>query len=418
MSAPASSSDGAGARNERVSYSTLVFRELAKNRLALGGLWAIFALILVATTAPVLCLNQPFLYDDGSGLRSPWLASLFDRLVFENSVDIFFNLLLVGSLPCWAIYALFRRRLGPRFGAIRPRLVRGFLLALAAAFLLIAPERFGTLKNPFSYSRPVVNYRVQVDEQKARDRAPLAVFPLLRYSYRETDPARSLLAPSREHPLGTDTAGRDVLARMLYGTRISLTIGIVAVALYVGIGIVIGALAGYFGGWVDTLLSRLVEVMICFPTFFLILTLAALIKERSIFHVMIIIGVTSWTGVARLVRAEFLKHKGLEYAHAARALGIPVRRIIFGHILPNASAPVLVSATFGVASAILVESSLAFLGIGDTTVASWGETLNAGRVEGRIWLILAPGLAIFTVVTLFNLVGEGLRDALDPKLRR
>jgi peptide/nickel transport system permease protein len=292
------------------------------------------------------------------------------------------------------------------------------LLGFAVTFALLAPQRFGPLENPFHYSSAVVNYRVRAEELTAGGRPPFAVFPPLRYSYRETDPTRSLLAPSAEHWLGTDTAGRDVFARMLYGTRISLTIGLVAVALYVAIGIVIGALAGYFGGWVDTLLSRLIEVMICFPSFFLILTLAALIKERSIFHVMLIIGVTSWTGVARLVRAEFLKHKGLEYAQAARALGIPVRRIIFGHILPNASAPVLVSATFGIASAILVESSLAFLGVGDASVASWGETLNAGRLEGRIWLILAPGLAIFFVVTIFNLVGEGLRDALDPKLRR
>jgi peptide/nickel transport system permease protein len=133
--------------------------------------------------------------------------------------------------------------------------------------------------------------------------------------------------------------------------------------------------------------------------------------------VMVIIGVTSWTGVARLIRAEFLKHKELEYAQAALALGIPKRRIIFAHILPNAIAPVLVSATFGIASAILIESSLAFLGIGDLTVASWGETLNTGRVEGKLWLILAPGFAIFFVVTIFNLVGEGLRDALDPKQR-
>jgi peptide/nickel transport system permease protein len=157
--------------------------------------------------------------------------------------------------------------------------------------------------------------------------------------------------------------------------------------------------------------------MICFPTFFLILTLAALIQERSIFHVMVIIGVTSWTGVARLVRAEFLKHKNLDYTQAARALGIPTWRVLFVHILPNAIAPVLVSATFGIAAAILVESSLSFLGIGDLTVPSWGETLNAGRVEGKLWLILAPGIAIFFVVTVFNLVGEGLRDALDPKLR-
>jgi peptide/nickel transport system permease protein len=219
------------------------------------------------------------------------------------------------------------------------------------------------------------------------------------------------------HLLGTDTEGRDVLARMLYGTRVSLTIGVVAVGLYVAIGVLLGALAGYFGGTVDAVISRAIEVMICFPSFFLILTLAALIQERSIFHVMIIIGITSWTGVARLVRAEFLKHKELEYAQAALALGIPRRRIIFGHILPNAIAPVLVTATFGIASAILIESSLSFLGIGDVTAASWGETLNAGRIEQKLWLIAAPGFAIFFVVTVFNLVGEGLRDALDPRLR-
>jgi peptide/nickel transport system permease protein len=204
---------------------------------------------------------------------------------------------------------------------------------------------------------------------------------------------------------------------MLYGTRISLTIGVVAVAIYVVIGVVLGSLAGYFGGRVDDWISRLIEVMICFPTFFLILTLAALVEQRSIFHVMVIIGITSWTGVARLIRAEFLKHKELDYVQAARALGIPQHRIIFGHILPNAIAPVLVSATFGVASAILIESSLSFLGIGDLSVPSWGETLNTGRLEQKLWLILAPGTAIFLVVSVFNLVGEGLRDALDPKLR-
>jgi peptide/nickel transport system permease protein len=204
---------------------------------------------------------------------------------------------------------------------------------------------------------------------------------------------------------------------MLYGTRISLTIGVVAVAIYVTIGVVLGALAGYFGGWVDIVVSRFIEVMICFPSFFLILTLAALIQERSIFHVMVIIGITSWTGVARLIRAEFLKHKNLDYAQAALALGIPKGSIIFQHILPNAIAPVLVSATFGVASAILIESSLSFLGLGDIAVASWGETLNTGRLENKLWLILAPGFAIFAVVTLFNVVGEGLRDALDPKLK-
>jgi peptide/nickel transport system permease protein len=180
--------------------------------------------------------------------------------------------------------------------------------------------------------------------------------------------------------------------------------------------VLFGAVAGYFGGWVDSAVSRLIEVMIAFPSFFLILTLAALIERRSIFHVMVIIGVTSWTGVARLVRAEFLRQKNLEYVQAARALGLSAQRIIFVHILPNAIAPALVSATFGVASAILVESSLSFLGVGDASVASWGQTLNSGRIQGKLWLVLAPGAAIFFVVTVFNLVGEGIREALDPKL--
>jgi peptide/nickel transport system permease protein len=400
---------------QRTSYFSLVWRELQKDKVAVFGLWAVLALAALAIFAPLIATNQPFLLRDADGWWSPWLRGLFDRLVFESSVDVFFNLLLLlvplGALGFWAL-----GRAGK--SALRARFLRGFLAFFVLVFLALAPERFGSLANPLHYSHPVQNYRLSVAEARATGRSERAVFPPVPYSYRETDPTASLAAPSAEHWFGTDREGRDVFARMLYGTRISLSIGIVAVGLYVLIGVVVGALAGYFGGIVDSALSRLIEVMICFPTFFLILTLAALIRERSIFHVMFIIGITSWTGVARLVRAEFLKHKGLEYVQAARALGIPVRRIIFGHILPNASAPVLVSATFGIASAILVESSLAFLGIGDPSVASWGQTLNDGRVEQRLWLILGPGLAIFFVVTVFNLVGEGLRDALDPKLRR
>lgn len=409
----------AAAPDERsAGFFTLAARELKKNRLAVLGLWAILALFLLAVYAPVLSQNQPFLYRDARGWSSPWLVSLFDRLAFENAVDLLFNLLLVLSPFVAGTVFWLRRRHGRELATIAPKLVGRALVGFVVLYVAITTTSIGSFQNPLSYSRAVKNYRTLVEQETRAGRAPTAVFPLHRYSYRETDPSRSLLAPSAEHPFGTDNEGRDVLARMLYGTRISLTIGVVAVALYVVIGVVIGALAGYFGGLVDTLLSRLIEVMICFPTFFLILTLAALIEKRSIFHVMVIIGVTSWTGVARLVRAEFLKHKGLEYVQAARALGMPASRIIFRHVLPNASAPVLVSATFGIASAILVESSLAFLGIGDLTVASWGETLNAGRLSNRLWLILAPGYAIFFVVTVFNLVGEGLRDALDPKLRR
>ena len=402
---------------ERVGGFALVWRELEKNRVAVWGIRAIALLVVLAIGAPLLSSNQPFVYGDASGLSSPWLGSLFDRLVYENSVDVLFNLLLVLALPFSAAWIVAKRRLGPRFSRARGRLLALFALVLLALSVVVAPKRWGPFDNPLSYSRGVVNYRAEVERLTVEGQRPFAVFPLRPFAYRETDASRSVIAPSVEHWLGTDTEGRDVFARMLYGIRISLTIGVVAVGIYVAIGIVLGALAGYFGGWVDIAVSRLIEMMICFPTFFLILTLAALIQERSIFHVMVIIGVTSWTGVARLVRAEFLKHKSLEYTQAARALGIPTWRVLFVHILPNAIAPVLVSATFGIAAAILVESSLSFLGIGDLSVPSWGETLNAGRIEGKLWLILSPGLAIFFVVTVFNLVGEGLRDALDPKLR-
>ena len=402
---------------ERIGGFALALRELEKNRVAVWGLRAIALLVVLAVTAPVLSSNQPFVWRDTTGLSLPWLRSLFDRLVYENAVDVFFNLLLVFAIPFAIAYFVAKRRLGKRFARLRGRLYALFALIQLATFLAVAPKHFGTFDNPLSYSSGVVNYRADAEALAAQGKPVFAVFPLRPFAYRETDPTRSILAPSAQHWFGTDTEGRDVFARMLYGTRISLTIGVVAVAIYVAIGIVLGALAGYFGGWVDIVVSRLIEVMICFPTFFLILTLAALIEERSIFHVMVIIGVTSWTGVARLVRAEFLKHKNLEYTQAARALGIPTWRVLFVHILPNAIAPVLVSATFGIAAAILVESSLSFLGIGDITVPSWGETLNAGRVQGKLWLILAPGFAIFFVVTVFNLVGEGLRDALDPKLR-
>ncbi|HVU04262.1 MAG TPA: ABC transporter permease [Polyangiaceae bacterium] len=392
------------------TYGGMVWAELRKKPVAMFGLRCITGLFLLATFAPLVALDQPILWNGGEGWRFPLFSALFNRLLFENSVDVFFNLIFVLFPVYVLLYRVFRKRGRSVLEAA------GRLAALhAVVFTLTAPERFGSLENPLHQSRAVVDYRALSAERAAAGHPATAVFPLVPRSYRATNPAESVQAPSREHWLGTDTEGRDVFARMLYGTRISLTIGVVAVAIYVGIGVALGAVAGYFGGFVDSVVSRAIEVMICFPSFFLILTLAAMVQQRSIFHVMAIIGITSWTGVARLVRAEFLKHKALEYAQAALALGLSRPRIIFRHILPNAMGPVLVTATFGIASAILIESSLSFLGIGDVTAASWGETLNTGRLEGKLWLIAAPGFAIFFVVTVFNLVGEGLQDALDPK---
>lgn len=223
----------------------------------------------------------------------------------------------------------------------------------------------------------------------------------------------------KPHWLGTDELGRDVLCRMLWGGRVSLSVGIVAVAIYVSIGIVVGAFAGYFRGIVDLAISRVIEVVICFPAFFLILTIVAL-KGPGLFNIMVIIGLTGWTGIARLIRGEFLRLVDQEFVLAGRALGYSPWRLIFRHILPNAMAPVLVSATFGVAGAILTESSLSFLGLGITVpTPSWGGILSSGRdaIFRAPWMIWFPGLAIFITITCYNLVGEALRDASDPRLR-
>jgi len=228
-----------------------------------------------------------------------------------------------------------------------------------------------------------------------------------------------LLEPSWKHPLGTDQLGRDVLSRMLHGARISLSVGFVAVGVAITIGILIGSVAGYSGGFTDTILMRFVDVMMSFPSFFLILTIVA-ITRPSIWNVMIVIGLTGWTGTARLVRAEFLTLKERDYVVAARALGASSAKIIFRHILPNALAPVLVSATLGIAGAILTEAALSFLGFGvQPPIATWGNIISEGRfyILDAPWLAVFPGMAILVTVLSFNLFGEGLRDAIDPRLR-
>jgi peptide/nickel transport system permease protein len=399
-----------------LTYSNIVWQRLTRQKVAIIGLRAVATLLCIGIFAPLITCSQPLLWLDASGVSFPLLRGLFNRLLFENAVDLLFNLTLVASPLLLAVWLVPKARLSQRGRAWRGRALTLLAAGVLLLFVAATPRSFGSVKNPLYFTEPLRDYTTEVSLLAAQGQRVVALFPVRPFAYQNTDATHSLLPPDGNHWLGTDTEGRDVFARLIYGTRISLTIGIVGVAIYAFIGVVLGALAGYWGGTIDLLISRLIEIMICIPTFFLILAMAALIQERSIFHVMFIIGITSWTGVARLVRAEFLKNKNLEYVQAAIALGIPWRRIVFGHILPNAISPVLVSATFGIASAILIESSLAFLGVGDMTVASWGETLNAGRTQGKLWLVLAPGLAIFLVVCVFNLVGEGLRDALDPKI--
>jgi len=232
------------------------------------------------------------------------------------------------------------------------------------------------------------------------------------------DVRHTLSPPSKTHLLGTDELGRDLLSRIIWGSRVSLKVGFVAVGIAIVIGIVIGAIAGFYGGKVDAILMRFVDIMLAFPTFFLILAVIAIL-EPNIFTIMAVIGITSWMDVARLVRAEFLSLKERDFVGAARAVGVSDTRLIFRHILPNALSPVFVAATFGVAGAILIESGLSFLGLGvQPPDPSWGNILTAGKdnIEIAWWLSLYPGLAILITVLSYNLVGEGLRDALDPRL--
>ena len=231
---------------------------------------------------------------------------------------------------------------------------------------------------------------------------------------------RRIESDRRVRLLGTDDTGRDVASRMIHGTRIALSVGFVSVGLTAFIGLISGSLAGFFGGWIEIVISRFIELVICFPSFFLILMIVA-VTRPSLFNIMIIIGLTGWTGIARLVRGEFLKLRHQDFVSAARALGLPNSRVIFRHILPNAIGPVFVSISFGVAGAILSESGLSFLGIGvSPPTPTWGELLNQAYLYVDIawWLVAFPGFAIFTTVTAFNLVGDGLRDAIDPRMKR
>lgn len=268
------------------------------------------------------------------------------------------------------------------------------------------------------------------DSLKSRDPESWAIWPLNfndplyrvtedMWPGRPANPRDTEGPPSRQNWLGTDPYGVDIFAKIVHGTRTALVVGFISMGIASAIGIVLGAVGGYAGGWTDTLISRFTEVIMCIPTLILIIALMALIKEPTIWHMMAIIGTTSWTGIARLTRAEFLRLKEADFVAAARVLGVSHARIIFRHILPNAMAPILVPITFGIAGAILIENSLTFLGFGPPPpTTSWGDLLKDSRsYYGPWWLIVFPGMAVFFTVLAYNLIGEGLQEATDPRLR-
>lgn len=250
--------------------------------------------------------------------------------------------------------------------------------------------------------------------------ASSAIFAPLISPYEPTkiDVYNVLSQPSISHPLGTDELGRDLLSRMIWGSRASLKVGFIAVGIAIFIGTIVGAIAGFYGGRTDSILMRFVDIMLAFPSFFLMLAIIAIV-EPSISTIMIVIGITGWMDVSRLVRSEFLTLKERDFIAAAKVAGAGDTRIIFRHILPNAMSPVFVAATFGIAGAILTESGLSFLGLGvQPPEPSWGNILASGKSNLTVawWLSVYPGLAILITVLSYNLIGEGLRDALDPRL--
>ncbi len=386
-----------------VSYGQMVSREFARNKLNVVCLIFIVFLFTVAVFASFLANDKPFVIRIDGQLYFP---------IFKNLTASDYSVFLAAIVGIVQVLLIRRnqKRVDPSIrGTVLWRQIcvssLVILIGVILAFVFV-PRRLDA-----------TDYKGMVASGKATD----AVFAPIPYGYGRTDLKVREQPPSRKHWLGTDDVGSDVLCRLIHGSRISLSVGFVAVGISSIIGIFIGAILGYFGGKVDFIGMRVVEIMMAIPAFFLIITIVAFFP-RSLLNIMIIIGITSWTGNARFIRAEFFKLRKQDFVQAAVSLGLPLRSILFRHMLPNGIAPVLVNATFGIAGAIFIEAALSFLGFGVAPpTPSWGQMLSLGvSTTGRFlwWLTLFPGLAIFFTVMAYNLVGEGLRDAIDPRLRK
>ena len=389
--------------NWGVSYGELVWQQFTKNRLSVLFLIFIVFLFVIAVLAPFLANDKPFIIRIDGQLCFPIFKAM-------TASDYCISLAAMVAIAQLLLIRRNRRRIAP---SIRGTVLwRQILISVSIIFIgiilifVLVPRRLDA-----------TDYKSMIASGKATN----AIFPPVPYGYGRTDLKVREQPPNREHWLGTDDVGSDVLCRLIYGSRISLSVGFVVVGISSIIGIVIGAILGYSGGKVDFIGMRIVEIMMAIPTFFLIITIVAFFP-RSLLNIMIIIGITSWTGDARFIRAEFFKLRNQDFVQAAISLGLPLRSILFRHMLPNGIAPVLVNATFGIAGAIFIETALSFLGFGVAPpTPSWGQMLSLGvSTTGRFlwWLTLFPGLAIFLTVLAYNLVGEALRDAIDPRLRK
>ncbi|MBI3267584.1 MAG: ABC transporter permease [Planctomycetes bacterium] len=393
------------------TYWATVAKQFRRNTPARVGLWMVLLFAALALGSSYIANDRPLLLRrmlKPAGAAVPMLVTSFPAWEFSEKAERLALVLAAGVL-LWKLARALRR--APRGSPGRPLLTVGAILwGVAVLGVCVAIGVTKTRLDITDYAR----LSKKLDPAKGE----FAVWAPIRHSPYATDLDVIAAPPSPVHRMGTDMVGRDLFTRILHGTKIALLVGLVAVTIELLIGVTLGALAGYYGGLVDLIVSRIIEVFLCFPTFFLLITIVAFLP-RNIFLIMIVIGLTGWPHIARLIRGEFLKVRKQDYVAAARALGVSDFRIMFRHILPNAVAPALVAATFGIAGAILAESSLTFLGFGvDPSTPTWGEALHEAWENYRYWwLAIYPGLAIFLTVTAYNLVGEGLRDAIDPRLK-
>lgn len=387
------------------SPAELFRRRFFSDRSALAGVVLILLMVAVAVFAPLLANEKPLMVISATGEWSfPAFRGLFSTRSPEIFIELGFNYCLC-CLPAFAVVLLILRRKSRVWKSVG-------LLTIAAA--LLTPFLFHSVKFDGT------NWREEIP--KIRQAGGFVLTAPIPYGPFETN-GTPYEEPSKEHWLGVDHSGRDVAARMIYGARVSSAVGFLATGISLLIGTFLGLLAGYRGGKTDLAIMRLVEIVICFPTFLLLLILMSIMLDydsrQSILLVILVIGFTGgWPGLCCLVRGETLKQRALPYISAAESMGVPTRRILFAHLLPNVSGPIFVTFTFNVAGAILAESSLSFLGFGvQDPAASWGELLRQAFPDPvTYWhLTLWPGLAIFLAVCAFNFVGEGLRKALSPK---
>lgn len=442
------------------SFARQVFVDTFSNwRARIGAIW-ILTLGFVAVFAPFLASSHPYLMKVDGRWSSPLLEHLTPvdvllvivalsaaalllvrRFTFGQKAAILLWI-FAAALPLVSWYTIVHRGwapgkelLGPKFGyALLSTIAAADLAVLVGGLVLlrISPLAKTVLvglalglavllvRYPLDPPQTVVfeQYRTMQREGKVQSIvwAPIPFSPRDRL---RDQPEQRLVAPSAKHLLGTEENGADVLSRMMHASRIAMAIGFISTGIAVTIGILIGGIMGYFVGKVDIFGMRLVEIFEAIPTLFLLIAFVAFF-DRNLYMMMAIIGLVSWTGYARFIRAEFLRLRKQDFVQAAIAAGLPLPSVLFRHMLPNGITPVLVAASFGVASAIMYEATLSFLGLGLVDEPSWGQMLEQARTLGRFvwWIALFPGLAIFLTVFAYNLVGESFRDAIDPRIRK